>query len=144
MARKRDAPGANPFGPSVRVISVFGTNRSHALIEIPAEVAAELFGPLADYPRSDVVEAVELDLAEIAERDEQLAKSGLAAVALRLALELDHPFNSATSKGQCAKTLNETLDRLRELAPEKEESDGVDDLAERRRARRKGGAAATN
>lgn len=143
-AQEAPPPTSNPFGPSARVVSVFGPKHTRALIELPAELAEQMFGRLDESPRSEVVEAVQRDLAEIAERDKELSESGLAAVAVRLALELDHPYNSATSKGQCAKTLNETLDRLRELAPEKEESDGVDDLAARRRARLKGGAATAN
>jgi hypothetical protein len=143
-AAEDDQRASNPFAPSARVISVFGTKRSHALILMPAEIAEEYFGRLDECPRSEVVEAVERDLADIAARDEELARSGPAAVALRLALELDHPYNSATSKGQCAKTLNETLDRLRELAPEQEEKDGIDALNDKRGVRRKGGSAAKN
>lgn len=140
--KKAADAAANPFGPSAKCISVFGPFNSRALIEVPADLALRALGPLADNARTGVIDGVERDLAEIAERDEELAKSTLAGVAIRLALELDHPYNSATSKGQCAKALNETMDRLRELAPEEEANDGVDDLAARRKARLEGGAAA--
>lgn len=86
-----------------------------------------------------VVEAVERDLVALGG---DLADSALAASALALARELDAP-NSATSKSMCARALMETMDRLRELAPPKREMDQVDEVAERRRARRaaSGGAA---
>lgn len=87
--------------------------------------------------------AVERDLAVLAERDAELAESGLAASALALAATLDHPGNSATSKSMCAKALLDTLDRLRDLAPEKKENDGIDELRTRRSARLDRGAAAT-
>lgn len=88
-----------------------------------------------------VVEAVERDLALIAERDKGLAESALAASALVLAAELDSAGNSATSKSMCARALREALDRLRELAPAEAEEDKLDELGSRRAARI-GGAAA--
>jgi len=141
----KDAPPAatdNPFGPSARVISVFGPFNSRCLIDVPADVAVRAFGQLEEGARTNTVDAVARDLAAIREGDPDLAESGLAAVAERLAYELEHPFNSATSKAQCAKALNETLDRLRELAPDQEEEgDDVDRLnAEREQRLAAGGA----
>ena len=69
------------------------------------------------------------------------ARSGLAMAALALAREIDAPTNSATSKSMCARSLLDTLDRLRELTPPAQEADGLDDLARRRLARRAGSAA---
>lgn len=89
-----------------------------------------------------VTAAVEADLSELAKRDPRLARSAQAASAIALAREMDDN-NSATSKSMCAKALNETMDRLRELAPPQKENDGVDDLAARRTKRLKRGAAAT-
>jgi 5'-deoxynucleotidase YfbR-like HD superfamily hydrolase len=89
-----------------------------------------------------VAEAVRRDLKELAKRDSKLAKSAQAATALSLAKELDSSRNSATSKSMCAKALNDTMAELRELAPDEKKDDGVDELAERRRKRRKGGSAA--
>lgn len=83
-----------------------------------------------------VVDAVELDLAEIRKRDAGLADSALAATAKVLAAQLDDPRPSATSKSMCARALTETMDRLRELAPMKEEADGVDEVAKQRERRR--------
>lgn len=87
-----------------------------------------------------VVEAVGRDLAALG--DDALAESALAAAALALARELDDPSNSATSKSMCARALLDTLNRLRELAPEDEEEDGVDELRARRAARLAGEPAA--
>lgn len=89
---------------------------------------ADRSGPLR------VVDAVQRDLDEIAKRDPDLARSAHAATALALAREMDGS-NSATSKSMCAKALTETMDRLRELAPEEEPDDAVDDLERKRRER---------
>jgi hypothetical protein len=84
--------------------------------------------------------AVERDLNEIRNRDPALAKSGLAATALALATRIDDPANSATSISMCSRALRETLDRLRELAPEAAEQDRLDDLGARRTERLARGA----
>ena len=70
-------------------------------------------------------------------------QGGLAMAALALAREIDSPTNSATSKSMCARSLLDTLDRLRELTPPAQEADGLDDLARRRMARRAGSAGPT-
>lgn len=82
-----------------------------------------------------VAAAVERDLAALALRDSALAESSLALSALCLAQEMDSD-NSATSKSMCGRELRDTLDRLRELAPEVKQKDRVDDLAKRREDRR--------
>ena len=81
-----------------------------------------------------VVASVKRDIEAIAERDPKLATSGLAALALSLAREMDAK-NSATSKSMCARALAETLERLAELAPPAPAQDGVDQLAAKRNAR---------
>ena len=81
-----------------------------------------------------VVAAVGRDLETIAELAPDLARGSLAASALALARELDSD-NSATSKSMCARALIDTMDRLRELAPERQEEDGIDDLEAKRAAR---------
>lgn len=86
--------------------------------------------------------AVDRDLKAIRVSDPALADSALAASALALARELDDTDNSATSKSMCARALHDALDRLRELTPEGEEADGLDDLAARRTKRIAGGSAA--
>lgn len=86
-------------------------------------------------PTKTIAAAVERDLEDIAKRDKRLAESTLAMSALRLAREMDSAENSATSKSMCAKALLDTMDRLRELAPEEQHADQVDDLAQRRAER---------
>jgi hypothetical protein len=83
-------------------------------------------GPLDE----SVVAAVKRDLEPMGD----LKLSALAASALALAAEMDDE-NSATSKSMCAKELRETMDRLRSLAPPREENDGVDDLTAQRKKR---------
>lgn len=90
-----------------------------------------------------VTDALDAELAELAKRAPALAESALAASARVLARELDKERNSATSKSMCQKALSETLDRLRELAPAKDEKDTLDDLSARRAARRTAGATGT-
>jgi hypothetical protein len=84
--------------------------------------------------------AVERDLAALAERDEDLASSALAATATALAKEIDKPKNSATSKSMCARALADTLRELRELAPPKREDDAIDRLSAGRVLRLAGGS----
>lgn len=64
--------------------------------------------------------------------DPRLAGSALAATALVLAGELDDPDNSATSKSMVARALNETMGRLRELAPPVGEVNPLGDIRARR------------
>lgn len=104
-------------------------------IDLPARAKKAEIEDLIAEAGLTVVEAVERDLKEIAALDSDLARSGHAAAALALARELDDPANSATSKSMCAKALNETLDKLRALAPPTKEADRVDDLAARRTER---------
>lgn len=129
-------PELDVFKRGARVISVFGPFASRALVEMSADLACELFdGPLSGMGRTKLVEAVERDLAVLGELDPKLPESALAASALALAYEIEHPYNSATSKSMCAKQLRETLDRLRELAPDVAGKDEVDDLSKRRAER---------
>ena len=127
---------------SCRVVSVFGPFANRALVEMTVDTACELFGgPITSaVSPTRVIDAVEADLAKLEERWPGVTVSGLAQAAVALAYELDNPYNSATSKGQCAKALMEALDRLRELAPAEEEKDGLDELGTRRAARLAGGA----
>lgn len=92
--------------------------------------------------KMSVVAAVKRDLDSIRKLDRDVAESALAASALVLAEQLDSPKNSATSKAMCAKSLIETLDRLHELAPDREEDDKVDEISARRAARLAGRPAA--
>ena len=96
------------------------------------QLLADAPGPLREMK---VLDAVERDLEAIEKLDPELARSGLAASALAVARELDDRSNSATSRSMCAKALIDTLDRLRELAPEPEEGDQLDDLRAKRAAR---------
>lgn len=79
-------------------------------------------------------QAVQRDLDAIAQRDPELAQSGLAALALAMAQEIDFP-NSATSKSMCAGQLRDALAGLRALTPVAEVHDEIDDLRRRRAER---------
>jgi hypothetical protein len=91
----------------------------------PAPSIAELLAELT------VESAVRRDLEQLGKRDADLAISALAANALQLAREMDSK-TSATSKSMCARALNETLEKLRALAPPEEKPDAVDELLARR------------
>ena len=122
-----------------RVVSVFGPFDSRALIELPTAAAESLFSdPLAECGRTNVADSVARDLEEIKTRMPALAESALAATALALALQLDHPYNSATSKSMCAKALMDAIGQLRELAPPPVKRDKLDELTDRRERRRSG------
>jgi hypothetical protein len=84
----------------------------------------------------EVEEAVRRDLEDIASRDADLARSTPAALAVCLARELDSAGNSATSKSMNAKALIDAYRLLRDIAPEKETKDSIDELAKARERRR--------
>lgn len=84
-----------------------------------------------------VVEAVQQFLTGLGDA----ASSPEAASALALAAELDDGANSATSKSMCARALNETIEKLRALAPPKREATGLDAIRDDRGLRLVGGAA---
>lgn len=88
-----------------------------------------------------VVVAVQRDLAVLRQVSPDLADGALAASALAMAREIDNAGNSATSKSMCARALLETLDRIRELMPDEEGTDALDDLASRRATRLTGKSA---
>lgn len=94
-------------------------------------------------PTGPVLAAVKRDLAAIAKTDKELAAGALAASAQQLAREMDNKENSATSKAACARALVDTMAQLRALAPKRANKDVVDDLSDRRRARRLAGRAET-
>jgi hypothetical protein len=146
MAAKKKADPACEFdlhALGARVVSVFGPFASKVLILMSVDQAAKVFPEhLALSGSTEVSEAIARDLAGIAQRAPDLADSTLAATARALALELDHPFNSATSKSMCARALMDAMTQLRELTPEEDEQDGLDDLSTRRANRLAGGSAA--
>jgi hypothetical protein len=101
-------------------------------VKIPAKAKkAEIEALLNAVPRT-VVDAVEYDLAALAERAPSIPNTALAASALELARQLDDPDNSATSKSMCSRALTETMDRLEALAPPKREGDRLDKLRDSR------------
>ena len=112
--------------------STKGRSTKSATVEPPADKSSP-----EPHETGDVARAVERDLALM---PTALATGGLAITALALAREIDAPTNSATSKSMCARSLLETMDRLRALTPVDQEADGLDDLARRREARRAGGS----
>jgi len=134
--RRREPPTvANGY----RLVSVFGPFNAFALVEMSAERAVALFDcPLtSSLSSSTVIDATEAELATLAKRNPEIEGSALAASAVALAYEIQNPYNSATSKSMCARELRETMAKLRELAPEAEREDGIDELGNRREARRR-------
>jgi argininosuccinate synthase len=113
---------------------------------MPAEYALELFRDIGQpESRSLVIQAVEHEIGALEERAAATGtefRESYAAVAVEMALQLEHPFNSATSKSMCAKALNETMDKLHALAPTEQSGDGVDELQKKRDTRRQAAAVA--
>lgn len=105
-----------------------------AFVAMPVEQAIELLGD-AEIKSALVVEGVMRDLEGIAARDQKLAGSSYAGAAIAMALEMENPYNSATSKSMCAGKLQEAMDRLRELMPPEETRNELDDLRARRQGR---------
>lgn len=127
------------YGSGARVISVFGPFMKRTMIEISTDLAREIFDPqqLDEAGRTNAIDATLKDLAAIRQRNPAVADSALASSALRMAYEIEHPFNSATSKSQCAKELRQAMDRLLELAPPDEEGKGKLDAIKGGRAKRR-------
>lgn len=121
------------FDKGARIVSVFGKRSERVLVDMPRAVAIDLFdADIGDVAPSIAFDGVERDLEALRRRDPALADSGLAATALVLAREIDNPYNSATSKSMNATALARILELLRELAPEEEKSDRLDELSQRR------------
>lgn len=138
IAAAIEPPNHFADGTPAYVLSIVGPVKARrVLIEVTLDVAQQLFDqPLAQRARPHTVDGVERDIAAIAERDPDLAESGTAAAAIRLAYELENPYNSATSKAQCAKSLRELLERLLELAPPEEGKDQLSEIVAGYDARR--------
>lgn len=132
-----DAESVDP-GKTAYLVSLHGPFESRALVDLPTRVAEQLFeGPLAQHGLRRVIGAAERTVERIGETDPDLADGVLAATAMALAYQIEHPGNSATSKSMCARELRETMDRLRELAPPLTKKDGIDELKAKREKRRK-------
>jgi hypothetical protein len=124
------------------LVGVFGPFNSRALVEVSSEVAQKLIDDATIDPApAFVIDAVLRDIASLAERDKELAGSGLAMSMLTMAYEMANPYNSATSKSMCAKALADAMRQLRELAPAKQGADAIDDISRAREARRERSAA---
>lgn len=89
-----------------------------------------------------VREAVESEIAIIRRADPALADSVYAASALALAQQMDADDLRPVGAATLATELRQTMNTLRELIPEGEEKDAVDELREQREKRRAGGAGA--
>ena len=132
---------AKELPPGARVLSVFG-NGMRVLVEMHVDRAEEEFGvgQLASAGRTHVVDATEKELAVLRRESAKVADSALGAAALRMALEIDHPYNSATAKANCVSELHKIMDKLHELALEDgdgaEKSD-LDELRARRQRKRR-------
>lgn len=140
------SPSVDLHALGARVVSVFGPFGETVLIQMSAESAARMFpdGALGAAAPAMVLDAILRDIERIRKRDPALADSALAASAVAMAREIEHPFNSATSKSMCQARLADALRELRELAPPVESKDGLDEVAERRAKRRAGVAAAAS
>lgn len=77
--------------------------------------------------------------ADLERWGEEVARTALAAAALDTARRLDAPKVSAASASLLHGQLRQYLSDLRELAPAPEDSDAIDEIAERRRRRRASG-----
>lgn len=138
------APTARPVArtpadrcrPRILSICNVGPFAQVALVVMPAESAVQLLsGEGGGYGVAAVLEGVGRDLEAIREKVPELADSALAGTALALATELENPYNSATSKAQCANALQAVMDRLRELTPEQQKGGIVVELLAKRAAR---------
>jgi hypothetical protein len=107
----------------------------------PAKKAAEKKKPAASKPIGAVLAGVNRELAALKKLDKDLANGALAATAQALAREIDNADTSPTSKATCARALADTMTALRAMAPKSRPQDGVDELRDRRDARRAGRAA---
>lgn len=118
----------------VEVVDVYHRGKQgRVLLDLPSALAVELTeGDLPELWTQHPIQAVEAELDEIRRVSEKVADSALAAFALQMAREMSNPRNSATSKAYCAREARETITRLRELAPVKEEGDQLDELQQRR------------
>lgn len=88
--------------------------------------------------RSDVRAAVEAELAGL---PDDLATSSTAASALRLADSIDLGTETYRFQSALVAQLRECMTELRALAPPKVEGDHVDELNDKRAARRRAAAA---
>lgn len=140
MSEQEETPEKPERGVFLR--SVFGPFKSRVLVEMSTDKAREMFGDDLQGSGGQVLNAVERDLEKVRAGDEVLADSALAATALQLAFEMDHPYNSATSKSMCAKVLRDLLTEIRAMAPPAKKSDTIDALAARRAERHGRDAAA--
>jgi hypothetical protein len=122
--------------PDAQVVSVFH-NGLYVLVEMHVDRLEEIFGelPIADAAGTETIDATRAELEDIRRRNPKVADSALAAAAMRMAYELDHPHNSATAKSYCVKELRQTMDRLLELAPPGEKGGSrLDELRKKREA----------
>lgn len=137
-AKQKEFEGVSPalFKRGARVLNVY---RSRTVIELSTALASFLFErPLEDSAPMTTVEAVQADLALIRSRDPRVADGAIAAGAVRMAVEIDDPYTSATAKSMCMKALQGAMDRLLELSPPGQEEQGkLHDLKKARAARRR-------
>jgi hypothetical protein len=109
------------------VVALYGPEKTRALVDMPRKQAEDLFdGKLHDKGDPRLIEAVEGELADLANRDTKLAAGTLAMAAVLIAQQLTAPGNSATAKANLMKELREILATLRELAPAERVRDGLD------------------
>jgi len=123
------------------VVSVFGPFNSRVLVEMSAEQAAAVVpdGVLGAAGPSRTVDATVAEVERLRGRDVNLANSSLAASAIAMAYEIDHPYNSATSKANCQARLQDAMRELYALAPPEEKGGKLHDIRADRALRLAGG-----
>lgn len=84
---------------------------------------------------TSVVEALERDLTEWGKVNPVVPVCAMAALALRLASDLDNPRTSANAASMVSNALKDALKELAAMVPESAGKDSIDELAEQRRQR---------
>jgi hypothetical protein len=82
------------------------------------------------------LKAARRDLAALKKRSPELATGARAEAVLALARRIDDRETSATACSLCAHEMDSLLRRLEAMAPADQRRDRVDEINERRRARR--------
>lgn len=96
---------------------------------------------MSSRPKKGAVEtAAKAELAEIAKRAPELAKSTLAASVMSLARRMDDEGTSSTAAASCARAITEQLRDLREQVPPAQIRSRVDELKDKREERQRAAA----
>lgn len=142
MTSKRGAARRRPAKKTAAATAAATAKKAAAKSAAPPKKKPAARKPATPKPAVGAVLAgVNREIATLKKLDKDLANGALAATAQALAREIDNADNSSTSKATCARALADTLTALRAMAPKSRPKDGVDELHDRRVARRAGRAA---